>query len=405
MKKGLFILLLIAILLPAHAQESGIRFFHGTWDEAMALAKKEKKKVFIDFFTEWCGPCLNMALTVFPLPEVGEVYNKNFICLKIDAEKGEGRELAKKYGIHSYPSYIFVNPKTEALIHRSGGNKPAADFIADVQGALNPKLSSIYLNEKYKSGKYDARFLIDYIHNQKVSGNRNVQKDFDKLIAMGKKLTDPEIWELYADCIGGYNNPYVKEVADHYDEFVRLFGKEAVDAKLTEATAYAPTEFTESLCNFDGKYYNLKMAELTTLFQQNKYDEAWDLVDQLAQDKNIDQAKFVKALSFYTRVNPDYNDNELTFEQLAKKIKYTKYVAYNMYDRDEAMPHYYYATALEYLIKRAQEEGKQIPAISTKLPNMGKRNTICAIRCSNRNRKGKFFWLCQKKISVVIFGY
>ena len=82
----------------------------------------------------------------------------------------------------------------------------------------------------------------------------------------------------------------MKEVADHYDEFVRLFGKKAVDEKLTEATAYAPTEFTESLCNIDGKYYNLKMAELTTLFQQNKYDEACDLVDRLAQDKNIDQA-------------------------------------------------------------------------------------------------------------------
>ena len=372
MKKGLFILLLIAILLPAHAQESGIRFFHGTWDEAMALAKKEKKKVFIDFFTEWCGPCLNMALTVFPLPEVGEVYNKNFICLKIDAEKGEGRELAKKYGIHSYPSYIFVNPKTEALIHRSGGNKPAADFIADVQGALNPKLSSIYLNEKYKSGKYDARFLIDYIHNQKVSGNRNVQKDFDKLIAMGKKLTDPEIWELYADCIGGYNNPYVKEVADHYDEFVRLFSKEAVDTKLTEATAYAPIAFTESLPEFEGKYYNLKTAELTGLFRQNKYDEAWEMVDRLARDPKIDQAKFVKLLSFYTRVNPDYNDNELTFDQLAKKVKYTRYVAYNMYDRDEAIPHHYYASALEYLIKRAQEEGKQIPADIYETPAYGK---------------------------------
>ena len=107
MKKGLFILLLIAILLPAHAQESGIRFFHGTWDEAMALAKKEKKKVFIDFFTEWCGPCLNMALTVFPLPEVGEVYNKNFICLKIDAEKGEGRELAKKIRDPFLPELYF----------------------------------------------------------------------------------------------------------------------------------------------------------------------------------------------------------------------------------------------------------------------------------------------------------
>ena len=184
MKKLVFSLLLLAILLPATAQESGIRFFHGSWDEAVALAKKEKKKIFIDFFTEWCGPCLNMALTVFPLPQVGEMYNKNFVCLKIDAEKGEGRELAKKYGIHSYPSYIFVNPKTQKLIHRSGGNKPAADFIADAEGALDPKLSSVYLTEKYKSGKYDSDFLIDYIHRQKVSGNRNVQKDFDKLIEM-----------------------------------------------------------------------------------------------------------------------------------------------------------------------------------------------------------------------------
>lgn len=145
MKKLVFSLFFIAILLSATAQESGIRFFHGSWDEAVTLAKKEKKKIFIDFFTEWCGPCLNMALTVFPLPQVGEMYNKNFVCLKIDAEKGEGRELAKKYGIHSYPSYIFVNPKTETLIHRSGGNKPAADFIADAEGALDPKLSSVYL--------------------------------------------------------------------------------------------------------------------------------------------------------------------------------------------------------------------------------------------------------------------
>ena len=44
MKKLVFSLLFIAILLPATAQESGIRFFHGSWDEAVALAKKEKKK-------------------------------------------------------------------------------------------------------------------------------------------------------------------------------------------------------------------------------------------------------------------------------------------------------------------------------------------------------------------------
>ena len=51
MKKLVFSLFFIAILLSATAQESGIRFFHGSWDEAVTLAKKEKKKIFIDFFT------------------------------------------------------------------------------------------------------------------------------------------------------------------------------------------------------------------------------------------------------------------------------------------------------------------------------------------------------------------
>ena len=81
MKKFVFLCVFFAFSLSLRAQESGIRFFHGTWDEAIALAKKEKKKIFVDFYTEWCGPCLNMSLTVFVLPQVGEVYNKNFVCL------------------------------------------------------------------------------------------------------------------------------------------------------------------------------------------------------------------------------------------------------------------------------------------------------------------------------------
>jgi len=47
-------------------------------------------------------------------------------------------------------------------------------------------------------------------------------------------------------------------------------------------------------------------------------------------------------------------------------------VAYNTYDRDEAMPHYYYAVALEYLMQRAAQEGRQIPESFFAAPKYGK---------------------------------
>lgn len=105
MKK--YILLIFACIYAIHlnAQNAGINFLHGTtWAEAVAKAKAENKLIFIDFYTQWCGPCLNMAQTVFSLPTVGYYYNQTFINLKIDAEEGEGITLAKKYGVRSYPT-------------------------------------------------------------------------------------------------------------------------------------------------------------------------------------------------------------------------------------------------------------------------------------------------------------
>ena len=48
MKKFVFYAF-FCFFLSLRAQESGIRFFHGTWDEAIALAKRRRKKIFVDF--------------------------------------------------------------------------------------------------------------------------------------------------------------------------------------------------------------------------------------------------------------------------------------------------------------------------------------------------------------------
>ena len=55
-----FILTIIAVctLSFASAQE-GMKFQKGNWQEIKELAAKENKLIFVDFYTQWCGPCQN----------------------------------------------------------------------------------------------------------------------------------------------------------------------------------------------------------------------------------------------------------------------------------------------------------------------------------------------------------
>lgn len=372
MKKIILVCLAATLCSSAMAQKSGIRFFSGTWDQAVEKARQEKKMIFVDFFTEWCGPCMNMAQKIFVLPEVGDIYNRNFVCMKIDAEKGEGVELARKYGVRSYPCYVFVDPDTQEEVHRSGSNKSAERFIYDAEGALDPARNSTYLEKAYAAGGYDDDLLMRYIRYKDATLSRDVPKLFDELIGMGHTLKEPAIWEIYVSAINGYDNPYLREVSENYDTYTQLYGKDAVDAKLTSATAYAPIEVLEGLAAFKGREHNIAARRLTELLQSQQYGQAYQMLRTMQGDPAVDQRKLVEQMSFYTRTMSKGREDETPFDTLIDKIRLTRYVAYNTYDRDEAMPHYNYALALEYLIERAAREGRTIPADLFAAPEFGK---------------------------------
>jgi thioredoxin 1 len=131
-------LLLSASSFNATAQEKkeGIHFFEGSWKAALAKAKLENKCVFFDAYASWCGPCKTMDSKVFTNPKVAAYFNKKFISVRIDMEKGEGPELAKKYtSIDGYPSLLFFSNDGH-VIKTVLGSRSAEVLIGEAKLAL-----------------------------------------------------------------------------------------------------------------------------------------------------------------------------------------------------------------------------------------------------------------------------
>ena len=104
----LCLMMSVTFIAQNKAQNPGVLFEEGAFAQALAKAKNNKKGpkiIFMDCYTTWCGPCKYMSEKIFPQELVGKFYNTNFVNIKMDMEKGEGIELAKKY---KKPIVVYV---------------------------------------------------------------------------------------------------------------------------------------------------------------------------------------------------------------------------------------------------------------------------------------------------------
>lgn len=224
MKK--LLLLAVAGLLSFNAFSQGMEFFQGTWEECKAEAKKENKKIFIDFYTKWCGPCRAMAQNVFPLPAVGEFYNQHFINYKVDAEVGEGPALAKQYNVKGFPTLTFTDADGNSIYEGTSiGASDEAGFLRLGRLALGlEKKTWAWYEEEYKKGNRKTEFLEDYFNARMAE--KHMPPSADDMWDLYNSYPEAERWEgkplQIAFWQARYGNKFYEIVKNNKEKFPLL---------------------------------------------------------------------------------------------------------------------------------------------------------------------------------------
>lgn len=128
MKKILLCLSLSLFLLNCNStkkatveEEQGVKFTPSdNLTAVLDMAASKEKLVFVDFYTTWCLPCKLMDEDVFTDKGISQLMNDNFINYKIDAEKGNGPNLALLYQVNVFPTLLFLDEKGRVLVRKEG---------------------------------------------------------------------------------------------------------------------------------------------------------------------------------------------------------------------------------------------------------------------------------------------
>lgn len=162
MKKIRFILLL-AVFTSVNSIAQEINWI--TLEKAVALQKQAPKKIMMDVYTSWCGPCKMLDKNTFQNADVVDYVNKHYYAVKFNAEGNESvdfkgktfsnpgykPELAKRrnsqhqlagyFQVSAYPTIVFMDEK--------------GDLIAPIRGYKNPNQLELYL-KMFKSDDHKA---------------------------------------------------------------------------------------------------------------------------------------------------------------------------------------------------------------------------------------------------------
>jgi len=108
--------------------------------EAKSMADAGDRPLLVDFYAEWCGPCQRFLAALDADESLRSDIAEEVVLYKVDAEKGEGIQMARAYEVSGYPTFVLMNADGELLDRWSGYGDPSG-FLENLSRATDDPMT------------------------------------------------------------------------------------------------------------------------------------------------------------------------------------------------------------------------------------------------------------------------
>jgi len=243
MKKSAYfitILILLSMVLSVAGQNNeGINFRTASFDEAIALSKSEKKPIFLHAFASWCHYCEYMTDSVYSKKEIGDFYNRNFICIRMDMEK-EGRELNKKLKVRTFPTLVYFDYRDIVMMHRIAGKRSAEEVLQTGKDALDSTKQLRTYEKKYYNKTAKAEEILTYFRMLDKAGLDNQAPINAYLMNIDvNEMLKPVNWRIMYDLFREADMPAFQKVIENKKYYAEKYSADSIDNKIISVYNYA----------------------------------------------------------------------------------------------------------------------------------------------------------------------
>jgi thioredoxin-related protein len=174
-----------------------------------------------------------MAKEVFTQKEVGAFFNKYFINVKMDMEKGDGPKLGQKYKVSAYPTLIFVDESGEVVNVQVGGVN-AEQLLGLAKVSLSKGDKSKNYEEEYEKGNRDPEMLKAYAYALMVSAKPTMKIANEYIKTQAQNESEAFLEFIYdfateADC------SIFDRMVQHREKLIKIKGEDIFQNKAEKA--------------------------------------------------------------------------------------------------------------------------------------------------------------------------